>query len=621
MSDTPVPIPPGSAPPGVPAWLSVDTEPWARLRSPSWARPMWSVLALIATVVWAIAVEPVPPCSEAAPCGPEWGSLVQAGLALGLLYWFARLPELALIAAPALAVIVAWGELPGAAWGPKAANSAVIAALAFGWAAARARLCIRRRRRQLAEQAAGTRHLLPEPVGPLVRGTIPIAAGLILVALAAGMVALGVRGIHADGRHADRAEHITGRVIGRGEESVRLRTDEARRLTVDAFYPEDYAIGSTVTVLEDGSWRRLAAEPYDAFDWQLLALAATLPGLSLLAVGVLARRRAAALRSAPVPVLRVLERLDRDGVTVVYAADDDEGRTPLFECYCLSTLPDRDEPDGADDVASDGDSDGSDAYDDEGFPVLDGQLREAVMFGAPYEEGELVFATTGENGDPVVIRTAGAVHLRGTDKDPSPASPGAVNLRDQERGERAAAALKPTEQPMRWGPGVAARVAAAAIAVGVVAGVWGLTRSLITDGFGWDVIPVLGLLMMVDLVAKLLNWRVTADSTGLWLTGAWKVRHAPWERVRAAEYTEDGSVEVRLSGGEICQLTGLGWPSAERRLRIRPTYVRMVEEVTALRDHPELRPTGMARPREHGRPLGPLLLLLAGLGAVAALVA
>ncbi|MEU9456705.1 hypothetical protein [Streptomyces sp. NPDC048277] len=539
--------------------------------------------------------------------------MVQMGLALGLLYWFAKVPELALVTAPLLAIIVARVELPGADRVSQAANLAVLAALVFGWAAARARLAVRRRQRQLAERTAGTRHRLPECVGPPVRGRIPIAAALVLFAVAAGAVALGLHGIHADEHHAARAVHTTGRVVHQGEDSVRIRTDEARNITVGADYPEDYGIGSTVSVLEDGSWRRLAVERYDAIGWQLLTLAVALPGLSLLAAGVLARRRAGALRRAPVPVLRVLERFDRDGRTVVYAADDDSGRTPLLDCYCESTLPDRDESTGADDAVYD-----DEAYDDEGIPV-DRQLREAVMFGAPYEGGELVFVTTGMDANPLVIRTVSAVHLPGTDKNPIPS--GERKPRRQERVDRAAAPLKPGGQSMYWGTSTAARAVGSAITVGIVAGVWTLTRSLMTDGFGWDVIPTVGLITLVDLAAKLLNWRVTADSTGVWLTGAWKTRHAPWERVRAAKYTEEGSVEIRLTGGETWHLTGLGWPEAERRLRIRPSYVRMAEELTALRDHPELRPTDPGQPSGRGRPLGPLLLLLTGLGAMVAIIA
>ncbi|MGH1556076.1 hypothetical protein ACRAWF_42700 [Streptomyces sp. L7] len=146
--------------------------------------------------------------------------------------------------------------------------------------------------------------------------------------MAAVAVLLGLRGIHADEQHAARAVHTTAKVISRGEESVQLLTVDARRITVDQrITRRTTASVRSRPMLEDGSWRRLVAEPYDAIGWQLLGLAATLPGLSLLAVGV-PRRRAAALRRAPVPALLVLERTDHEGRTWVYAADDSSARTP-----------------------------------------------------------------------------------------------------------------------------------------------------------------------------------------------------------------------------------------------------------------------------------------------------
>ncbi|WP_181792751.1 hypothetical protein [Streptomyces sp. WELS2] len=265
--------------------------------------------------------------------------MTEVGLAVGLLYWFARLPELTLIAAPALAAMVAWRELPGADRTSQVANFAVIEALILGWAAARGRLAARSGQRRLVERAAGVRYRLPEPVGPLVRGSIPLAAGLVRCAVTAGAVLLGLSGIRADERHADRAAHITATVTHRGEETVRVRTADERRITVDAFYPEDHVVGSTVTVLEDGSWRRLVAEPYDAFGWQLLALTAGLPGLSFLTVGVLARRRAAALRRAPVPALRVVTT-DRAGDPVVIRTVGPVRRPRTSEKPLLKALSD-----------------------------------------------------------------------------------------------------------------------------------------------------------------------------------------------------------------------------------------------------------------------------------------
>ncbi|MFF9849414.1 hypothetical protein [Streptomyces litmocidini] len=292
MSQSPVPISAGSVSEGAPDRLTADAAAWSRARPASWARPLWSVLALLATVGHAIAVEPMPVCSDAAPCGPDWIGMVQMGLALGLAYWYARLPEIALVAAPVLMVIVAWQELPSAGWTSLSANLAVIAALGLGWAATRARLTARQRQRRLVDRTAAAAHRRWEPAGPVRRGTIPIAAGLALCAVAVGAIVLGLRAVHEDEQRAARATRTAAEVVGRTDMSLRVRTRDGRRVTVDALFPEDHGIGTAVTVLEDGSGPRLAAEPYDASGWQLLALAGGLPGLSLLAAGLLTRRSA-----------------------------------------------------------------------------------------------------------------------------------------------------------------------------------------------------------------------------------------------------------------------------------------------------------------------------------------
>ncbi|MCZ9355154.1 hypothetical protein NGM36_36325 [Streptomyces mutabilis] len=71
------------------------------------------------------------------------------------------------------------------------------------------------------------------------------------------------------------------------------------------------------------------------------------------------------------------------------------------------------------------------------------------------------------------------------------------------------------------------------------------THSFATNGFAWDRIPLLGLSVWLNLAAVLANWRVAANRRGLWLTGAWTVRHIPWNQLKTAQYTDDGSVKIR----------------------------------------------------------------------------
>uniref|UniRef100_UPI001300B29E hypothetical protein n=1 Tax=Streptomyces triticisoli TaxID=2182797 RepID=UPI001300B29E len=473
----------------------------------------------------------------------------------------------------------------------------------------------RRGQRRLAESAAGVRHRLPEPAGPLRRGVFLLAAGAVLCAVAGSAVGQGLSGVRADERRAAGAERVTAEVTGRYDASVRLRTDDARSVTVDAEFPEDYPVGTTLTVLEDGPWRRLAAEPYDPWAWQLLALAAGLPGISLLTTGVLAYRRGAALRRGPVPALRVLERVDRDGRSWIHATDDPSGRTPLFSCHCARVLPD--EGKHAEHTEEDEDEDeGGD--DDRAF---DTRLYEAVVFGAPYEGGELVFLAAGSDGDPVVTRTVGPVRLPGTGRGrmghgPKPAAEGesaGAELPPDDRVAEVAAALKPTGRPMRWGAGRVARIYGLALTAGMVSGIELAVDAVAADGFRWDNLFRFGLIFLIGPAAVLLNWRITADSAGLWLTGVWKVRHVPWERLRAVRYTAYGSVEVRVRGEDPWQLSLPAWHWAARRLGLRLPYTRMFEELAALHAHPELRPTEQSPPRGRGLPMGPALALLLGL--------
>ncbi|WP_328450164.1 hypothetical protein OG780_20205 [Streptomyces sp. NBC_00386] len=636
MSQTPAPIPaPPSrfAPAGTPVWTSEEAARWSHLRPASWARPLWSVLALLITVAWAIAAAPEPPCTDAAPCGADWPGMVEMGLAVGLLYWLARLPELTLVAAPVLAAVVARVELPDAEPNSLAANLCVLAALGFGWAAACERVAARRRQRDLVERAAGVRHPLPGPVAPLRRGTIPIAAGLVLVAVAAFSVVQGLAGIRDDGQHADRAVPAVARVIDRDDESVRVRGGDGRRLTLDSLYPEDHRVGGTVTVLEDGAWRRLASEPYDAMGPQLAVLAAGLPGLSLLVTGLLARRRAAALRRGPVPVLRVLEHMDEDGLIRIYAGDDTVGLRPLLAASFAAEAPGGDErgtAHPADDehesahsveeeheAAHSADDDHGPAHpaddedrEEERIPAGT-RPREAVLFGSPCEGGELLLVTTSRDDVPAVLRTSGSVRLPSPGGRPESAPEEEAYAATGGVATAVPATLVTTGRPLRWGPSALARAGGAALALIVIAGVAFNARTLVTDGIGLKaVFFLLCLLTWLENAAELLNWRVTADSSGLWLAGGWRVRHVPWNRLRSARCTKDGTVQIRMPDGDEWRLRGLGVPKLERRLGLAPSHLRMTREVTALRDHPELRPAEPASRRDRGFSLGPVLLVV-----------
>ena len=575
---------------------------------PGWAQPWWPVLALLMTVIAAMILEPEQPCTVAAPCGPDWVGMIQVGLAVVQLLWYIRLPELTLVSGPVLAVIVAVEEFPLPDTASDVANAAVIAALAFGWTASWQRLALRRRQRRLAEQAAaGVRHPLPEGIGRLWRGIVPIVAGLVLCVVAGVTTSLGLWGIHQDEQRAAKAVSVSAVVLGKTEETLRVRTLDGSKRTVSASFPEDYDTGSVVSLLSDGDWTRLAAEPYDAFGWQLLTLAAGLPGLTFLAAGVLARRRAAVLRRGPVPVLRVLQRLDHNGDTWIYAADDTAGSVPLLRCLAYPVIDDEAGEFGPPDD------------DDEDWPRVDTRLREAVLYGAPYDAGELVIVAA-LDGDPVVMLTAGPVRLPPGDQGPELEWPveDAVEQPDPVLVGQIAASLRPVARPVRWGPSVFTRCAALLGAAAAAAVIKFVLDEVRAGSLGWHVLPMLGLASVPGALATFLNWRITADRSGLWLAGAYKVRHLTWDELRAVVYT-GGVIEIRRADRKTWA-PSLGWPWMERRLRLRPSYVRAVEEISAMHARPELRPTEESPVRDHGLPLGPVLAVLYALWAAALLI-
>ncbi|MGW6539461.1 hypothetical protein ACWGBV_10180 [Streptomyces sp. NPDC055051] len=427
----------------MPDWGRIGAAAWSAAGPGPWARPLWSVLALLVSVVAAFVTEPVPVCSDVAPCGPDWIDPAQTGLAIGVLCWNARLPELTLVAAPPLAFLVAGEQFPAPGTASAVANAAVLAALALCWAAACERLTARRRQRRVFEQASGAVVRTLAPARLPLRGKRRLIAGTTLCAVAVIAALMGLRGVHADEDRAARATRIEAEVTSRTDESVRLRTHDGRRLDVESFFPEDHRLGTTVTVLEDGPWRRLAAEPYDAFGRQLLALVAAVPGILLSAAELRALHRSRVRRRGGLPALRVRVAVTGEGTIRVHGLDGTGVDRPLFSVDMASAgvLGDdgdsdsdsgseggegrkggkHDPDDGlGDDGMDDGMGDGmdDDADDDVGDGMDDdvdaeapafGVRRDAVVIGAPYEGAELVLVLPTRDGGPhpvVLLATA-----------------------------------------------------------------------------------------------------------------------------------------------------------------------------------------------------------------------
>ncbi|MFD9463901.1 hypothetical protein [Streptomyces sp. NPDC060027] len=355
-------------------------------------------------------------------------------------------------------------------------------------------------------------------------------------------------------------------------------------------------------------------------------------GVTALLSGVLGARRAAALRAAPAPVLRVLMRTTGRGDAKVFAADDVAGLRPLFTVGVvpLDHVTDYDRGDVADAVTDTvvdladaaGSAESAERVDDD----RPGPLREAVLYGVPYEGAEvaLVSAPAKPGDPPVAERSSGPVR---------PLSEGGVRRRlkrakrtaartavDDERhfGLVEAARLRDPVPVRRWRAGAVDWLAGSLM---VSAGVL-LCCATFTDGgtSHWKQIVFLlvGLSGAFRIPVKL-RWRVTADRTGLWLNGLRGTTHIPWDDIRSVR-RESVELKLRWRGDGSWSVAAPRWAWFQRRRGVPHPYDALAAEVTAMHTDPALRPTGDSEERERGRPLWPLAVPFVLVWLTAALV-
>ncbi|MEU9736205.1 hypothetical protein [Streptomyces sp. NPDC048002] len=340
-------------------------------------------------------------------------------------------------------------------------------------------------------------------------------------------------------------------------------------------------------------------------------------GLTALVSAVLGRIRAGRLRSGTVPVLRVLVREDPAARTEVYAADDVDALRPLF---IVSAMPldldeDDDESGPEEDEADEADADSEDgAEDDEAlFDALDddepGPLREAVLYGLPYDGAEVVIVSADEepDGPPVVERSSGPVRPLAARRAPD----AVVGAKDVMARDVAAA----PQPELTWRAGWLDVLATLLLAQwGVWLG-WGTFTDSGTPLWEQALVVVLGVAGAARIPVKL-RWRITADRTGLWINGLFKETHVPWDDLRLAR-AQSLELRLRWRGGGRWAVSAPRWTWLERRRGLTHPYALAAARLTALRTDPDLRPTGDSD--ERGRPLWPWALLLA-VGWIAAVV-
>ncbi|GEC09458.1 hypothetical protein SSP24_71130 [Streptomyces spinoverrucosus] len=337
-----------------------------------------------------------------------------------------------------------------------------------------------------------------------------------------------------------------------------------------------------------------------SFGWLMVLLA-----LSVLASAALARRRAAALRgAAPVPVLRVLVRENGDGDTEIFAADDVTARRPLFTVALMRVGREPDDETDEEELEKLFDRMAADEP---------GPLREAVLYGTPYDGAETVLVSAAEGTDepPVVERSAGpvrplpeaGVRRLAVDRERTRAH----GRREQELRDSVAGAM--TAVPVRrWRAGGVDWLASVFMAQWGLWVCWGWFAE--ADGGFWDpvLIEVLGVFGAYRLVVKSC-WRLTADRTGLWLNGLRGPRHIPWDDFRTARRK---SFQLKLRWRDDSWAVSAPYWGRVQRILGRPhPYDALAAELTAMHSDPLLRPTGESEARERGRPLCPLTAALA----------
>ncbi|MFF5535056.1 hypothetical protein ACFY71_21650 [Streptomyces cinerochromogenes] len=443
---------------------------------------------------------------------------------------------------------------PGTTW-PETAVAVTF--LALVWAAAVPRLVARRRQRDRArDAAAGITAPLPDTGRPLARGRFLLVCGGVL--LACGLAAVAV---------------------------------------VPAPPPDPSE----------------AARVLPALAWLVAG-----QGLATLVSGLLGRRRAAALRAAPAPVLRVLVREGADGDTEVFAADDTAALRPLFRVA----------------VTEAGDKEGDDRELDDFLARVDregpGPLREALMYGVPCDGAEILLLTAAEaaDGPPVVERSSGPVRplseatvrrLLAAEKRRAAREASHAELR-RAAGETVARERKPETRDggpagiRQWRAGLLDRLRALLLVLWAGVVFWG-------DTGGWRyalgaLAGFVGALWLPHWVA----WRITADREGLWLGGLRGPRLLPWDEIRTVDCTgTELKLDSRRASFTSWSAHAPRWPWLERRFGLLHPYERTAAEITALWRDPSLRPSVSADRGQRGRPLWPLALVPAVAWAAALL--
>jgi hypothetical protein len=536
-------------------------QDWTTARAARWSAalpPRWTFLRVRRSVAAGIATLVLCVGALVAMAGGLW-PFVAAGFAVYVLWVLAR-PELVWVGAPLLLLALA-AEASSKAW---ALTGFGVVVVLGSWAVVAVRLRARGEQLERAVEAAGgVAVLVPGAEAPVRRGRLLFAMGFVVLAL--GVLAGSTAGLWGSAEDQEGAWVVTVFLAGLG----------ATALT--------------------SAW--------------------------------LGRQRAGALRGAPVPVLRVLVRDDAQGGTEVYAADDLAAERPLFTVDLTSF----DEDDDDEEDEAHGEEDGEDpAGDDELRRVLLGldddtlgPVREAVLYGAPFDGAEVLVVSADEDPEqpPLTEWSAGPVR---------PLSPDAGRRRVARYREHAADSLQlelqgrelaeqraATGKVRWWRAGWLDWLATAILVLWILWLPLGWLYEPDVPMWKLVVLPLFGLLCAPHVSMKL-AWRVTADRSGIWISGLRGPRHVPWDDLR---FVRRRSLELKIDWQDgTWSVSAPRWGWLQRRRGLTHPYDALAAELTAMRLDADLRPTGESGAAQRGRPHWPLAAVLAAVW-VAALVA
>ncbi|MFI5805753.1 hypothetical protein [Streptomyces sp. NPDC051561] len=581
----PVPLPPSRVPDGAAAWRLPEVRRWLATVPSRWAHPGWALLVLVGVVVWAVLAMPEPPRPDFSLFGSAaveyHGSYepMRAGGLPGLTDTFGAVgpsggPPIASDTARLYVTSYAVMAGPASWWGwPTVFLGLLLLELYWIWRRPALALAL-----LVPLTAAGL--LFEDGLGDAVPAArIAVGAGAALVGVALlHRRAVRVRRWEQVAEAAGPERQVPPTVPGRGRRPYVLLAAGAALLVAAAF----------------------AGGPAAAAGDNTAMLVTGVPALALVVEGVAALLRSARLRH-PQPVLRVLVREGADGKTWLYAADDRAGSEPLLGFRAWGAY------------------EGGEA----GRGAEPGALREAVLYGTPDAGAELAYVAAVDGADGSDGVDGRVAVERGTAPMALTAPAGRSSRRTKNRAENRTKknengiplsdlTSNDRDTAISWSAGPVSR----AMGVFLLLVEIGVVGAFLDGDRGWRVWFALVLLpFSLSYIAAALNWRITADRSGVWIAGGWRVKRLLWAEIEKVEY-DDESIRFRGPEGVRSGVRPTGWARLDRRTAKGHVAGRAAEGIRAMLADPELRPVEDSTPAEQGMPLGPVIVVLAVVVAV-----